>query len=86
MYLVRLDDSSDHGGRVISAAQRVYCAGRPVARVGDLHACPVPGHGVTEVASGSVSVYVEGRPVARHGDVTGCGARLVASQETVSAR
>lgn len=83
--LVRLNDSSDHRGVVTTAASRVYCLGVPVARLTDLHACPVPGHGVTEIASGSSKVYVEGKPVARTGDVTGCGARLVASQERVSA-
>ncbi|WP_251048173.1 PAAR domain-containing protein [Halomonas sp. ISL-56] len=44
---------------------------KPVARKGDLHRCPIPGHGTTEIVSGSPS-QVEGQPVARVSDKTGC--------------
>ena len=40
---------------------------KPVARKGDLHRCPIPGHGTTEIITGSPS-FVEGQPVARVGD------------------
>ena len=49
---------------------------KPVARKGDLHSCPIPGHGVTPIVTGSGS-KVEGQPVARVGDKTGCGATIV---------
>jgi len=49
---------------------------KPVARVGDMHACPIQGHGVTPIVSGSAS-KVDGAPVARVGDKTGCGATIV---------
>ncbi|MBS3668241.1 PAAR domain-containing protein [Vreelandella boliviensis] len=49
---------------------------KPVARKGDLHRCPIPGHGTTEIITGSLS-FVEGQPVARVGDKTGCGATII---------
>lgn len=48
----------------------------PVARQGDLHSCPIPGHGTTEIITGSPS-QVEGQPVARVGDKAGCGATII---------
>ena len=78
--VVRLGDSSSHGGTVITASSRVRVGGVLVARAGDLHSCPVPGHGITAIASGAVRCKVEGSPVARAGDAVGCGAVLSASQ------
>ena len=78
--VVRLGDSSSHGGTVITASSKVLVRGAPVARAGDLHSCPVPGHGVTAITTGAARCKVEGSPVARDGDVVGCGAVLVASQ------
>ena len=81
--VVRLGDSSSHGGTVITASSRMRVGGVPVARIGDLHSCPVPGHGVTTITAGAARCKVEGSPVARDGDVVGCGAVLVASQVRV---
>lgn len=75
--IVRLGDSSSHGGTVISSADRWTCEGKLIARKGDLHSCPIPGHGVTSIVSGSSKFICEGDPVARTGDATGCGATLV---------
>lgn len=36
---------------------------KPVARKGDLHRCTIPGHGTTEIVTGSPS-QIEGQPVA----------------------
>ncbi len=49
----------------------------PVSRLTDLHACPLPGHGLTPLVSGSPTVYANGLPVARIGDRAGCGAVIV---------
>lgn len=49
---------------------------KPVARLGDSHSCPIPGHGVTPIVSGSQSTE-DGLPIARVGDKTGCGAAIV---------
>ncbi len=73
----RLGDVSSHGGVIVSAARRTLVDGRPAARMGDLHACPVPFHGVTRIVSGASKTLIEGRPAARVGDVTGCGAMIV---------
>ena len=51
--------------------------GLAVARMGDLHSCPIPGHGVTPIITGSPTTITEGQPNARIGDVTGCGATIV---------
>lgn len=75
--IVRLGDSSSHGGTVISSADKWTCEGNLIARKGDLHSCPIPGHGVTSIVSGSSKFICEGDPVARTGDATGCGATLI---------
>ncbi|WP_298451748.1 DUF2235 domain-containing protein [uncultured Marinobacter sp.] len=44
------------------------------ACVGDMHACPIKGHGSSPIIPNGSSILVEGKPIARVGDVTGCGA------------
>lgn len=73
----RLGDASSHGGRIVTSAVRAMVNGIPVARMGDLHVCPIPGHGVTSIVTGSAATLVEGRPCARLGDLCGCGAVIV---------
>ena len=73
----RLGDMTSHGGVIITGASRTFVNGRPLARLGDLHACPIPGHGVNPIVSGSPDTITEGRPNARIGDVTACGAVIV---------
>lgn len=73
----RLGDSSSHGGMIVTGAIRTLVNGRPVARMGDLHVCPIPGHGVTPIITGSLNTITEGKPNARLGDITGCGAVIV---------
>lgn len=73
----RLGDISSHGGVIITGAMRTVVNGMPVARMGDLHSCPIPGHGVTPIVTGSLDTVTEGLPNARIGDVTACGAVIV---------
>ncbi len=73
----RLGDISSHGGVIITGAMRTVVNGMPVARMGDLHTCPIPGHGVTPIVTGSLDTVTEGMPNARIGDVTACGAVIV---------
>lgn len=73
----RLGDVSSHGGRIVTGAMRTLVNGRPVARMGDLHVCPVPGHGVTPIVTGSPDTLTEGKPNARVGDHCACGATIV---------
>ncbi|MGY4816598.1 polymorphic toxin type 44 domain-containing protein [Pseudomonas chlororaphis subsp. piscium] len=44
------------------------------ARLGDLHFCPLPGHGTTPIASASADVTINAMGAARVGDTCGCGA------------
>ncbi len=70
----RMGDISSHGGMIITGAIRTVVNGRPVARMGDLHVCPIPGHGVTPIVTGSLDTVTETMPNARLGDVAACGA------------
>ncbi len=73
----RLGDISSHGGVIITGASLTFDNGMPVARLGDLHICPIPGHGVTPIVTGSFDTITEGQHNARVGDITACGAVIV---------
>ena len=75
--IARLGDTSDHGGVIISSASITRVNGILVARVGDLHACPIPGHGVTSILDGSSKFTCEGAITAVVESLCGCGARIV---------
>lgn len=75
--VARLGDKSDHGGVIISSASKTTCEGKLVARVGDLHSCPIPGHGVTPIVTGSPQYTTEGQKTARTSSLTGCGAHII---------
>lgn len=38
--VIRLGDSTDHGGKVISASSTTIIQGKPLARIGDMVSCP----------------------------------------------
>ncbi|HEA51091.1 hypothetical protein LCGC14_0662250 [marine sediment metagenome] len=44
------------------------------ACVGDMHVCPIKGHGSSPILPNGSNILVEGTPIARVGDATGCGA------------
>ncbi|MBQ0834337.1 DUF2235 domain-containing protein [Marinobacter sp.] len=44
------------------------------ACVGDMHVCPIKGHGSSPIMPNGSTILVEDKPIARVGDVTGCGA------------
>ena len=73
----RLGDVSSHGGTVVTGSITAFVNGRPVARMCDMHVCPIPGHGVTPIATGSLDTSTDCRPNARLGDIAGCGAVIV---------
>jgi uncharacterized Zn-binding protein involved in type VI secretion len=58
---------------------------RPIACVGDAHACPV--HGPNVISSGGTAM-LDGRPVARIGDPCACGCVIIegAGQATLDGR
>ncbi len=80
--LARLGDSTDHGGTIISGAERTLVDGQPAARMGDEHECGYTYHGTGTIAGGSQTTLIEGKPAARVGDTTSCGATIVSGSET----
>ncbi len=82
--VARLGDSSTHGGTVITASPNIVADGIGFARQGDLHACPIDGHGVTSFNSGAI-VTESGRGLVRAGiDSCGCGAVVVGGSPSVN--
>lgn len=81
--VARLGDTSDHGGVIISASGNVKVNGIGIAREGDMHSCPLPGHGVTALISGSKN-NANGRKIIRIGDTAGCGAVIVSGSSNVN--
>jgi len=82
--VIRLGDKTSHGGVVLTASPLSDSGGIPIARVGDMVACPLPGHTPSMIVSGDPTMIVDGKPVARNGDKTSCGASLIASQQATT--
>lgn len=77
--VIRLGDSTSHGGKVIVASGRAFVNGIPVARQGDACICPIKGHSNCVIAQGDPLVLEGGKPVAFDGHKTSCGASLISS-------
>jgi len=77
--VIRLNDPTSHGGKVISAAPNSTVMGVAVARKGDLCSCPIPGHGVSAIGEGNPKVLIDGVPVAFQGHKALCGATLLST-------
>lgn len=83
--LIRLGDSTSHGGKVINCQITKFTVnGIPAACVGDKCICPIPGHSNCVIASGSSRHVVNGHQLAFEGDKTSCGATLIASHDNFS--
>lgn len=86
--VARIGDTSDHGGVIITSCSITTAGGALIARIGDLHSCPIPFHGVTPILTGSPAYGVEGQACAR-GDgsgassVCGCGALIIGGAASV---
>jgi uncharacterized Zn-binding protein involved in type VI secretion len=80
--VARLNDTTDHGGVIISASPDVFADGIKVARVGDNHSCPIQGHGVTSIETGSNTSFANNKKIARVGDSVGCGATIISGSPT----
>jgi uncharacterized Zn-binding protein involved in type VI secretion len=76
--VIRLGDSTDHGGEVISVSRTFTDMGKPVACVGDMVQCPKC-KGTFPIAQGDSNKTHMGLPMAFHGDKTTCGATLISS-------
>lgn len=77
--VIRLNDPTSHGGKVIAAASNTTVLGLAVARKGDRCFCPVKGHDMCVIAEGDPKVLIDGVPVAFEGHATTCGAKLMSS-------
>jgi uncharacterized Zn-binding protein involved in type VI secretion len=78
MDIIRLGDSTSHGGTVIEAFNNTDLSGKPMAGVGHNVDCPQC-KGKFPISEGSATLDVGGVPVALHGMKTECGASLIAS-------
>ncbi len=50
------------------------------ARIGDIHACVLLGHGIGAIVEGDASVLIEGMPAARTGDAGICLGGIIATK------
>lgn len=73
----RVGDPSSHGGVIVTGAARTFVNNKKAARLGDLHVCPIPGHGIRPIVTGSPNTFIEGKAAARVGDRIACGAVIV---------
>jgi uncharacterized Zn-binding protein involved in type VI secretion len=71
----RVGDTSDHGGTIITGSSSFDVSGIPVARIGDILACPQHGNNPI-VSSLAVSTQDEGKLLAHIGSKTECGATI----------
>jgi len=71
--IVRLNDTSDHGGKMVQATGNFKVNNIDVCVDGDIHECPIEGHGRTAVSS-SKTLRSNNKSVIRTGDRAGCGA------------
>lgn len=81
--IVRLGDTSDHGGKMITATSHFNCNGIRVCVDQDSHSCPIKDHGITPVTA-TGTFKSAGKIVIRTGDVAGCGAVLISGSPNTS--
>lgn len=77
--IIRLGDSTSHGGKVVSATRHVTIGGIPVARLGDKCTCPKCGHNNCVIVAGDSAWTIEGIPVALEGHKISSGAVLIST-------
>lgn len=82
--LIRLGDSSNHGGYMVTAGGKFKNAGLQGCVTGDLHQCPLRGHGTTPVIGTSLVTKTNGKAILRSGDMAQCGAILNPTNSVVS--
>jgi uncharacterized Zn-binding protein involved in type VI secretion len=72
----RLGDMTAHGGSIVTGCPTVLIGGKPAARVGDRHVCPMVDYIIPHVGGpiimGSSTVIIGGMPAARVTDIATC--------------
>ena len=76
--VIRLGDSTSHGGKVISACSDFKALGKSIAVNGDMTTCPQC-KGSFPIQVNSSDRHHHGKAVAYDGDKTACGATLISS-------
>ncbi|KMN13033.1 PAAR domain-containing protein [Pseudomonas weihenstephanensis] len=76
--IIRLGDSTTHGGVVLEAFSRTDLNGKPIAGAGHNVSCPLC-KGVFPIADGSATYSVDGIGVELDGMKTACGTALIAN-------
>jgi uncharacterized Zn-binding protein involved in type VI secretion len=79
--IIRMGDSTSHGGKVIEGSHSDICMGKPIAYMGHKVQCPKC-KGVFPIVEGAPTTTFYGKGVALAGMKTACGAVLIASQFT----
>lgn len=80
MNLIRVEDDTDHGGKVLTGSPTMRYDGRSVARKGDRVSCPRhPDVAPNVIVEGDASMTDDGIPIARHGHRATCGCHLISS-------
>jgi uncharacterized Zn-binding protein involved in type VI secretion len=78
--LIRLADTTDHRGEVITASETMRYCGRRVVRKGDEVSCPHhPDVEPNVILEGDSRITGHGIPVARQGHRATCGCHLISS-------
>jgi len=77
--IIRLGDSTSHGGKVVGSTSHMTVGGLPVARLGDQCTCPKRGHNNCVIVEGDQNWTIDGIPVALEGCKLSCGAVLISS-------
>ncbi|MGN6083008.1 PAAR domain-containing protein [Trinickia sp.] len=77
--VIRIGDSTSHGGIVQTGREQSTVLGKAVACVGDACTCPMSGHDHCVIVEGDENVLIDGRAVAFDGHKTSCGATLISS-------
>lgn len=78
--IVRLGDTSNHGGFMITAGSTVEVNGILMCIDQDMHSCPIPTHGITPV-TGTGGFKSNGKRVIKTGDRAKCGAVIVVGSQ-----
>lgn len=76
--VIRLNDKTDHGGKVTSASSGTTVMGITAALGGDMTFCPQC-KGEFPINPEGAGAEHTGTPYAYHDDLTTCGARLITS-------
>jgi uncharacterized Zn-binding protein involved in type VI secretion len=77
--VIRVGDSTSHGGEVMTGQEKSRVMDRAVACVGDRCTCPMCGRHDCVIVEGDPDVQINGKAVAFDGHKTSCGVTLISS-------